>query len=67
MESALDSDGNTRYGGPGTALSVTAGPVLCSGGPLTAVTMMGFCGADAATDAEAPFEFAPDCKGTTTL
>ena len=63
--SALDSDGNTWYGGPDTELSVTVLPVLYSGRPLDAVTMMGFCGADAATVDEAPFEFAPDCSGTT--
>ena len=64
-KSALDSDGNTWYGGPGTALSATVVPVLYSGSPLNAVTMMGFCGADADTKDEAPFEFAPDCSGTT--
>ena len=60
--SALDSDGNTWYGGPDTEFSVTVLPVLYSGRPLTAVTMMGFCGAKAATVDEAPFEFTPDCE-----
>ena len=61
-ESVLDSDGDTWYGGPGTALSVTVVPVLYSGSPLTAVTMKSFCGADAETIDAEPFEFTPDCE-----
>ena len=60
--SALDDDGNVWYGGPGTSLAITALPVLYSGGSASAVTMKAFCGDDAATDDEAPFEFAPDCE-----
>ena len=60
--SALDDDGNVWYGGPGTSLAITALPVLYSGGSASAVTMKTFCGDDAATDDEAPFEFAPDCE-----
>ena len=60
---ALDADGIIWHGGPGTGLEVTAVPVVYSGGSAaTALTMLAFCGADAATDDEAPFEFAPDCE-----
>ena len=61
--SALDDDGKVWYGGPGAGLAISVVPVLFSGGSVNAVTMMTFCGDNAATDDEAPFEFAPDCEG----
>ena len=61
--SALDDDGNVWYGGPGTGLAISVVPVLFSGGSVSAVTMRTFCEDDAATDDEAPYEFAPDCEG----
>ena len=60
--SALDSNGSVWYGGPGTTLDITAVPVVYSGGSADAVTMLGFCGADAESVEEAPFVFAPDCE-----
>ena len=61
--SALASDGNIWYGGPGTTLEIAVVPVLYSGGSADAVTMLGFCGAAGDTDDDgAPFEFAPDCE-----
>ena len=60
--SALDSGGSVWYGGPDTAIEITAVPVLYSGGSVSAVTMLKFCEADAATVEEAPFEFAPECE-----
>ena len=59
--SELDSGGNVWYGGPGTTLEITALPVLYSGGSASAVTLLGFCGAGATSDEEAPFVFTPDC------
>ena len=54
--------GQVWYGGPDAAIEITAVPVLYSGGAAaTAVTLRAFCGADAATDAEAPYEFSPEC------
>ena len=54
--------GQVWYGGPDAAIKITAVPVLYSGGAAaTAVTLRAFCGADAATDAEAPYEFSPEC------
>ena len=60
---ALDDDGNIWYGGPGTTLKITAVPVLYSGGSASAVTLLGFCGANAETVDATPFEFTPDCEG----
>ena len=68
--SALDGSGNIWYGGPGTGIEISVVPVVYSGGSAaSAVTMLGFCDADAETDDEAPFEFAPDCEdeGKTSL
>ena len=60
--SALDSDGNVWYGGPGTGIEITAVPVVYSGGSAGSVTLLGgFCAADASSDEEAPFVFTPDC------
>ena len=62
-ESKRASDGGVWYGGPGTMLEITAIMVAYSGSSADAVTMLGFCGADAASKEEAPYEFAPDCAG----
>ena len=61
--SDLDSQGTVWFGGPGTTLKINARPVLYSGGSASAVTLLGFCGANAETVNEAPFDFAPDCEG----
>ena len=55
--------GQRWYGGPLAAPEITALPVLYSGGTATAVGMGEFCGADAATDSEAPFAFTPELQG----
>ena len=62
-ESARASDGGVWYGGPGTTLEITAIMVSYSGSSADAVTMLRFCGADAASKDEAPYEFTPDCAG----
>ena len=62
-ESKRASDGGVWYGGPGTTLEITAMMVSYSGSSVDAVTMQGFCGADAASKDEAPYAFAPDCGG----
>ncbi len=57
--------GQIWYGGPAAAMiEITAVPVLYSGGSATSVGIGAFCGAEAATDAETPFVFTPECKGT---
>ena len=62
--SDLDSQGTVWFGGPGTTLEITAVPVLYSAeGSASAVTLRGFCGANAETVDESPFDFAPDCEG----
>ena len=54
--------GQVWHGGPDAEIKITALPVLYSGGAAaTAVTLSAFCGADAATDAEEPYEFTPKC------
>ena len=58
------STGQVWHGGPDAAIAVTAMPVLYSGGDAAAVTLRAFCGADAATDSEAPYEFSPKCSKT---
>ena len=58
------STGQVWHGGPDAAIAVTAMPVLYSGGDAAAVTLRAFCGADAATDSEAPYEFSPKCDKT---
>ena len=55
------STGQVWHGGPDAAIAVTAMPVLYSGGDAAAVTLRQFCGGDAITDAEAPYEFSPKC------
>ena len=62
---ALSDTGDRWYGGPYAAgLTITALPVLYSGGYAMAVGIGEFCGEDAASDSEAPFAFMPDCEGT---
>ena len=57
--------GQIWYGGPeATAFAITALPVMYSGGSAASLTLTDFCGADAASDAEAPFVFTPKCTGT---
>ena len=58
------STGQMWYGGPASAIEIAAMPVLYSGAAAGAVGIGEFCGAEAATDAEAPFAFTPDCEGT---
>ena len=62
---AMNSGTGVRwYGGPAAALEIAALPVLYSGGYAMAVGIGEFCGADAASDSEAPFAFMPECEGT---
>ena len=56
--------GQVWYGGPDASVEIAALPVLYSGGSAASLTLTDFCGASASTDAEAPFTFAPKCKGT---
>ena len=56
--------GQIWYGGPSAMIEITAVPVLYSGGSAASVGIGAFCGASAATDAEAPFVFTPTCEGT---
>ena len=58
--------GDMWYGGPDAAPEITAVPVVYSSGPVTALTLLEFCGEDAMTDDEAPFVFTPECDETTT-
>ena len=55
--------GQRWYGGPAAALTITALPVLYSGGSASAVGIGEFCEADAET-ATGPFVFTPECEGT---
>ena len=56
------STGQVWYGGPDVMPELTAVPVSYSGGgSVASLTMLTFCGADAATDAEAPFVFSLEC------
>ena len=57
--------GELWHGGPGADLTITAVPVTYSSGSVASVTLLGICGAKAATDSEAPYEFKPDCKAST--
>ena len=62
---AMNSNtGQMWYGGPAFMIEITALPVLYSGGSASSVGIGAFCGANPATDAEAPFVFTPTCKGT---
>ena len=64
-----EQTGQVWHGGPGASVEISALPVLYSSGSVSSLTMLQFCGADAATDSAAPFSFTPDCakaKYTTT-
>ena len=55
------------YGGPGSnEFTIGVVPVIYSGGDtVSSVTLLGgFCGAKAATDSEAPFDFTLECKSS---
>ena len=62
--------GDLWYGGPGSKeFTIGVVPVIFSGGDaVSSVTILGgaraFCGAKAATDSEAPFEFSLECKSS---
>ena len=61
------STGALWYGGPGSKeFTIGVDPVTFSGGgAVESVTILGgFCGAKAATDSEAPFEFTLECKSS---
>ena len=58
--------GQIWYGGPNASVEISALPVLYSSGAVSALTLLTFCGDDAATDSEAPFSFEVDCDGWTT-
>ncbi len=61
----IGQDGAYWYGGPGAGFDLTVLPVAYSGRSVPTVTLReGFCGKNAAaSDAEAPYEFTPDCDG----
>ena len=66
-EGAMHSGTGQRwYGGPEAALEMTALPVLYSGGAASvSVTLLAFCGADAATEtSETSSTFTPECDAT---
>ena len=67
-EGAMNSTTGQRwYGGPKAALEMTALPVLYSGGSAASVsvTLLAFCGADAATEtSETSVTFTPECDAT---
>ena len=55
--------GDLWYGGPdATEFTITAVPVIYTGRSVESVTILTFCGADAASDDAAPYEFALECK-----
>ena len=58
--------GQIWYGGPNASVEISALPVLYSSGAVSSLTLLTFCGDDAATDSEAPFSFEVDCDGWTT-
>ena len=60
-----EETGQIWYGGPDAAVEITALPVLYSSGAVSSLTLLQFCGDDAATDSEAPFSFSLDCDETT--
>ena len=57
--------GQPWYGGPRASVEIIALPVLYSSGGVSSLTLNSFCGAPAATDSAAPFEFPVNCVGTT--
>ena len=65
--SAMNTEtGELWYGGPDAGdFTITVAPVMYSGGAaVESVTLLGVegCGADAVSDAEAPYEFTLECK-----
>ena len=65
-EGAMNSNtGQVWHGGPDASVVVSALPVLYSSGAVSSLTLLTFCGDDAATDSEAPFSFEVDCDGWT--
>ena len=63
-EGAMNSStGQVWYGGPDASVEISALPVLYSSGGVSSLTLLTFCGDDAATDSEAPFSFEVDCGG----
>ena len=56
--------GQVWYGGPDVSVEISALAVsYSSGAAVSSVTLLQFCGDDAATDSEAPFSFPVDCDG----
>ena len=56
--------GRVWYGGPDVSVEISALAVsYSSGAAVSSVTLLQFCGDDAATDSEAPFSFPVDCDG----
>ena len=64
-EGAMNSKtGQVWYGGPDVSVEISALAVsYSSGAAVSSVTLLPFCGDDAATDSEAPFSFPVDCDG----
>ena len=60
-----EESGQVWHGGPDVMVEITAVPVLYSSGDVSSLTLLSFCGDDAATDSEAPFSFTLDCDGYT--
>ena len=60
-----EETGQIWYGGPGVMPEITAVPVSYSDGAIASLTLLSFCGADAATDSEAPFSFTVECDDHT--
>ena len=57
--------GDLWYGGPAARdIAITAVPVIYSGRSVESVTALSFCGADAASDDSAPYEFALVCDNS---
>ena len=58
------STGQVWHGGPDVSVEISALAVsYSSGAAVSSVTLLPFCGDDAATDSEAPFSFPVDCDG----
>ena len=58
------STGRVWYGGPDVSVEISALAVsYSSDAAVSSVTLLQFCGEDAATDSEAPFSFPVDCDG----
>ena len=56
--------GRVWHGGPDVSVEISALAVsYSSGAAVSSVTLLSFCGDDAATDSKAPFSFPVDCDG----